>query len=423
MTRAETISRRAKQYFRNLMARTGFRIGARLVATVGIAVGLYIGFLWVYGAQKEAELNRMSDGLERAEKPKEAFSHLADRIEAEGYEGRNNPALDPGRVIDGKRFESRTQLAELGLLDMAITGGIVIEAAKQHPMAYNVTENPNQKDLSARCLPRDTPTCRDSQIDHVFKNVAAEWLRLLTGFGGEGPLWTNETAARAYGSYLRRAEYYDSRLADGAYELKEFEDVAYDSGTLYVTGDASQEILLDGSAVSFERKGLLMRTNVSLDPGRHTLSTESENVTFLVFGEIENVVEDETGVFIEASDTYHRVVVEGGQGSESFNLETNLTVKRSNFPSETYIESNGFDNETRYRPYNITFMSSDVNITRKRGEKAGVNEPDDFTLHLLGFNSREYRKMEQISKELEWLTPIDVFDRNLTIPEGYGPSQ
>lgn len=359
------------------------------------AVLLPILFIFLYGAGYGLSwyANSLSDPVnEDANYPDEAFQTLYDDID-----GKESDLMKKNMEnLRGSNFQKRIEVSGNGLLDVAITGGQVIDSLQKSNSTRNIyTGNKKVTMCGNNTIDSSYVKCRsNTTYPAAFSAIYKGWMDLALNNGNVRNINRNETTRKVFTDYIERARFYDSYL-NTDFKMRPIESVHYSSDSgLYLIGEGTEPIYVDGDKVSVDDfngsgDGEIIHIDIELDPGYHTIRKNNFSLRVPVHGYKPNVgVNDEGQLYFDLEENessyFRRAIVQGSNFSKEIklnnrdNIEVNLSAK----------------------PRKVSFIRENFTIT----ESVNVTDREDsrpLKGEGLGMTKEEWRSFKQVSDRLE----------------------
>lgn len=362
-----------------------------LIILSGLVV-LASAILQIWSSQTVDQINSMSRDLNDAERPEKAYDAFIDHVVDANTTDTERSRIE--RKAEGDTLTSRLKFSGKMLLDIAIAGGYVFEA-----LEGNASNTSKTGSYLAHCKIKDFrgSRCGTQKNVPVATLTAAGWMELGKTMGGLESLWENETAVKHFNNYIERAEYYDSRLRKGGFELKPVEMAFYTDRGLYMIGSLEENITIDNRTVDTQVKGNLLYADTDLDVGTYRIEADSQTFDLKIVPKIPDYGVSEDRFLIEGDQQYTRAILNGTKGVKTIELEPNKTSKVQ-YPSENYTQETRLSNLTRAKPFTVKLVSPEVNVTFHQGRQEG--KPPTQQLYFYGMTEQEYRKTQQILERI-----------------------
>ncbi|MFB6208021.1 MAG: hypothetical protein ABEJ69_01595 [Candidatus Nanohaloarchaea archaeon] len=356
---------------------------AKKTAVTVLSVALLV---YALGTGTSLYINRMADPVNQdAEYPGNAFQDFYARMHFSNREA----LLEQGSVKDikGSRLEKRLTMAQVGLIDAAKTGEHVFTA-----LQHNDSGMPELRgSVSVACSelsPRVRDACkRDTKYPATFSVLYKGWLNLGKQLGSIDELYRNDTARQKFTNYTVRAEFYDSYLIPGGFQMKPVEAAYYSSDSgLNVIGSGHHKLYVDGEEVEYEKKATWIHSDVKLSAGYHVVRRGNFSLRLPVHGGLPDYTMDDKfrlSAYGDQEFYFNKVVLQGKNWSKEAVLEgKNISIKVPAPPETATFVRDGF---------NVTVATKDVEDSRpQHGEAFGMTE-------------KEYRHFRKIT---DWFAPL-----------------
>ncbi|AOV94325.1 hypothetical protein AQV86_00160 [Nanohaloarchaea archaeon SG9] len=332
------------------------------------------------------EINSMSNDLNSADKPAEAFQILEDNANDSKLSGPQIEAL--GHKVEGETFSHRIKVAGKALYDISYTQRLFLENIESSE------ENLSQEGLYLENCPNSFSygeLC-DSIRPGRFLNYFADWMTLAQETGSVKNIRQNRSAWNEIRQYLKRAEYYDKRLSD--FQIRPIQIAYYTNKSLYIVGRGEEKISVGDKTLKLEGQDPLTYTDVELDNGTHILKRGNHRILLEIGPEVPDYGITSEGKLAVDNRTgpYTSVKIQGDE----------TLTKKLNKNKTTVIripEENTPISETQYQPFQATFISNIFNQTITMGEPhPGVNQDKAYAY---GMEPEEYRITQELLKNTD----------------------
>ncbi|MFB6204209.1 MAG: hypothetical protein ABEJ75_01045 [Candidatus Nanohaloarchaea archaeon] len=359
---------------------------------IGAGLLFLVLLFYLSGAGLSLYINRMADPVNQdAEYPEAAFETFYEQNDLE------KRISSPGEIT-GSRLEKRLKVAGRGLLDATLTGGYVSSALQANESLPDF-----QGSVSVVCSglsSRVKGACkRDTKYPATFSVLYKGWLNLGKHLGAIDELYRNDTARQRFTNYTLRAEFYDSYLIPGGFQMKPVEAVYYSSDSgLNVIGSGHHPLYVDGEEVAYEKKATWIHAELNLSTGYHVIRRGNFSLRLPVHGglpDYEMGDEFRLSAYGDQEFYFDRVVLQGKNWSRETDLEgENVSVEVPKKPATATFVRDGF---------NVTVATRDVEDSRpQHGEAFGMTE-------------KEYRRFREIT---DWFAPLPGLSGNYGFSPG-----
>jgi hypothetical protein len=354
--------------------------GLVMVAAVYMVTSLLVFGYHTQSRQALQEINSMSSNLNDAEKPVQAFQTLTEEVNTSDSYNLGVEAF--GEKVEGQTFAARMKLSGKVLYDMASTEAIVYqnfpwdsEEDSLGTEGLYLESCPDSYSYEELCDETGTPKA---------VNYWASWMTLAQEAGTVDQLRQNTSTWNEMRDYLKRAQYYDTRLTD--FQIRPLQVAYYTDTGLYIVGRGEERIEVNGETYMLEDEDPLRYVDIELDNGSHILKRGNHRILLEVGPDIPDhgITSDRKLAIRNRTGPYTAVRLDG----------ESTTTKQLKEQNHTVIDIPADMERGHYQPFRATFISKQYNQTITLGEPyPGIN---DRMLYFYGMSPDEYRRTQEI---------------------------